>query len=182
VRVFAASSATVLVAKFDADAHKETPTKFEVKGFPTLKWFPKGSLTPVDPADWATPVSISTPGGALTLGFRCAKRCASILRGDVDVPLRAPPKGRGRKHATAKAVHGAHEVDTALFDRLRALRRELAATRGVPPYVIFSDATLLELAARKPRTLDEFATIKGVGEKKLADLGETFLAAIADAG
>ena len=46
--VFAASSATVLVAKFDADAHKETPTKFEVKGFPTLKWFPKGSLVPVD--------------------------------------------------------------------------------------------------------------------------------------
>ncbi len=38
----------MLVAKFDADAHKETPTKFEVKGFPTLKWFPKGSLTPVD--------------------------------------------------------------------------------------------------------------------------------------
>jgi ATP-dependent DNA helicase RecQ len=48
----------------------------------------------------------------------------------------------------------------------------------VPPYVIFSDATLLELAARKPRTLEEFATVKGVGEKKLADLGETFLAAI----
>jgi ATP-dependent DNA helicase RecQ len=104
------------------------------------------------------------------------------LRGGVEVPLRAPPKGRGRKHATAKAVHGAHEVDTALFDRLRTLRRELAAARGVPPYVIFSDATLLELAARKPRTLEEFATVKGVGEKKLADLGETFLAAINDAG
>ena len=53
-----------------------------------------------------------------------------------------------------------------------------ATARGVPPYVIFSDATLLELAARKPRTLEEFATVKGVGEKKLADLGETFLAAI----
>ena len=63
-------------------------------------------------------------------------------------------------------------------DRLRALRRELAAARAVPPYVIFSDATLLELAARKPRTLDEFAAIKGVGEKKLADLGQVFLDAI----
>ena len=100
------------------------------------------------------------------------------LRGELEVPLRAPPRGRGRKHATAKAVHGAHEVDTDLFDRLRSLRRELATARGVPPYVIFSDATLLELAARKPRTLEEFATVKGVGEKKLADLGETFLAAI----
>ena len=75
-------------------------------------------------------------------------------------------------------MHGAHEVDAALFDRLRTVRRDLAAQRGVPPYVIFSDATLLELAARKPRTLDEFATVKGVGEKKLADLGQTFLDAI----
>ena len=116
--------------------------------------------------DGEHPVLVLTPDGQ------------RALRGDVDVPLRAPPKGRGRRHATAKAVHGAHEVDTNLFDRLRALRRELAAMRGVPPYVIFSDATLLELAARKPRTLDEFATVKGVGEKKLADLGETFLAAI----
>jgi ATP-dependent DNA helicase RecQ len=102
------------------------------------------------------------------------------LKGDRDVPLRAPPKGRSRKHATAKAVHGAHEVDAALFDRLRALRRDLAAQRGVPPYVIFSDATLLELAGRKPRTLEEFATVKGVGEKKLADLGPAFLAAISE--
>lgn len=102
----------------------------------------------------------------------------SALRGEREVPLRAPPKGRGRKHATAKAVHGAHEVDTALFDRLRALRRDLAASRGVPPYLIFSDATLLELAARRPRTLNELATVKGVGEKKLADLGPAFLGAI----
>jgi ATP-dependent DNA helicase RecQ len=100
------------------------------------------------------------------------------LRGELEVALRAPPRGRGRRHATAREVHGAHEVDTALFERLRALRRELAAQRGVPPYVIFSDATLLEMAARRPSTLAELAGIKGVGEKKLADLGETFLAAI----
>ncbi|MFM9170526.1 MAG: HRDC domain-containing protein [Phycisphaerales bacterium] len=48
----------------------------------------------------------------------------------------------------------------------------------MPPYVIFSDATLLEMAARKPTTLEALASVKGVGEKKLADLGETFLAAI----
>ncbi len=115
------------------------------------------------------PVLVLTPEG----------QCA--LRGEREVPLRAPPRGRGRKHAAAATgVHGAHQVDSALFDRLRALRRDLAATRGVPPYVIFSDATLLELAARKPATLEEFATIKGVGEKKLVDLGRTFLAAIAE--
>ena len=116
--------------------------------------------------DGEHPVLVLTPDGH------------RALRGELEVPLRAPPRGRGRKHATAKAVHGAHEVDAALFDRLRTVRRDLAAQRGVPPYVIFSDATLLELAARKPRTLDEFATVKGVGEKKLADLGQTFLDAI----
>jgi ATP-dependent DNA helicase RecQ len=100
------------------------------------------------------------------------------LRGEMEVALRAPPRGRGRKHATAAAVHGAHEVDASLFDRLRTLRRELATTRGVPPYVIFSDATLMEMAARKPQSLNEFAEIKGVGEKKLADLGLTFLRVI----
>ncbi|MFM8640461.1 MAG: HRDC domain-containing protein [Planctomycetota bacterium] len=54
----------------------------------------------------------------------------------------------------------------------------MASARGVPPYLIFSDATLLELASRRPRTLEELATVKGVGEKKLADLGPAFLAAI----
>jgi len=100
------------------------------------------------------------------------------LRGEVEVQLRAPPKGRSRAHATATTVHGAHEVDASLFDRLRTLRRELATSRRVPPYVIFSDATLMEMAARKPQSLDEFAQIKGVGEKKLADLGLTFLRVI----
>jgi ATP-dependent DNA helicase RecQ len=104
------------------------------------------------------------------------------LRGGLEVPLRAPPRGRGRRHAAAKAVHGAHEVDTGLFERLRALRRELAAARGVPPYVVFSDATLLEFAGRRPATLAEFAECRGVGERKLAEYGEAFLAEIARPG
>jgi ATP-dependent DNA helicase RecQ len=66
----------------------------------------------------------------------------------------------------------------ALFERLRALRKQLADTQGLPPYVIFHDATLREMAARRPQTLSQFAGIRGVGEGKLARYGQQFIAAL----
>jgi ATP-dependent DNA helicase RecQ len=71
-------------------------------------------------------------------------------------------------------------VDPALFDHLRELRRRLARERSLPPYLIFNDRTLAEMAAKKPRTAEEFRALKGVGDKKAADLGPTFLARIAE--
>jgi ATP-dependent DNA helicase RecQ len=61
---------------------------------------------------------------------------------------------------------------------LRRLRKQLADAQGLPPYVIFHDATLREMAARKPQTLDQFAAIRGVGEGKLARYGQQFIAAL----
>lgn len=69
--------------------------------------------------------------------------------------------------------------DDALFERLRVVRRELADERNVPAYIVFSDASLRQMARDYPRTLDEFARISGVGERKLAEFGERFLAEIA---
>jgi ATP-dependent DNA helicase RecQ len=69
--------------------------------------------------------------------------------------------------------------DHDLFDKLRALRRTLAQQRGVPPYVIFPDATLREFAAVRPKNLTEMRQLHGVGDVKLAQFGEQFLAAIA---
>jgi ATP-dependent DNA helicase RecQ len=66
-------------------------------------------------------------------------------------------------------------VDRDLFDHLRSLRRDLAAARGVPPYIIFNDATLRDLARRRPLSLDAFAHAYGVGERKLQDLGPVFV-------
>ena len=83
-------------------------------------------------------------------------------------------KGRGRKVATANTGGG----DPALFERLRALRKQLADAQGVPPYVIFSDATLREMAAGRPSTLAAFRRIAGVGDVKLERYGNTFLEAI----
>jgi ATP-dependent DNA helicase RecQ len=70
----------------------------------------------------------------------------------------------------------------ALFERLRALRKQLADTHGVPPYVIFHDATLREMVARRPQTLGQFAGIRGVGEGKLARYGQQFIAALREPG
>ena len=69
-------------------------------------------------------------------------------------------------------------MDRDLFERLRELRLTIARSRGVPPYVIFHDTTLRELARLKPRSLDELRHVYGVGERKAADLGAAFLAAI----
>jgi ATP-dependent DNA helicase RecQ len=66
----------------------------------------------------------------------------------------------------------------ALFERLRSLRKQLADSQGLPPYVIFHDATLREMVARKPRTLGQFAGIRGVGEGKLQRYGQQFIDAL----
>jgi ATP-dependent DNA helicase RecQ len=65
-----------------------------------------------------------------------------------------------------------------LFETLRALRKRLADAQGMPPYVIFHDATLREIAQRRPVTLGQFAGIRGVGEAKLARYGEEFVAVV----
>jgi ATP-dependent DNA helicase RecQ len=70
-------------------------------------------------------------------------------------------------------------VDDDLFERLRRLRKTIADESGVPPYVVFSDATLREFAANKPTTLNAFREISGVGDVKLERYGERFVSAIA---
>jgi ATP-dependent DNA helicase RecQ len=69
-------------------------------------------------------------------------------------------------------------VDRGLFDRLRALRLDIARQRDVPPYVIFHDATLREMAKLRPTSLTALLHVRGVGARKAEDLGELFLEAI----
>ena len=66
-----------------------------------------------------------------------------------------------------------------LFEALRELRMELAKEQGVPPYVIFHDRTLEEMAQSRPQTEDDFRYLGGVGESKLDRYGEDFMAVIA---
>jgi ATP-dependent DNA helicase RecQ len=88
-------------------------------------------------------------------------------------PTRERPARRAR--VEAESWEG---VDRDLFERLRALRRKLAYARGVPPYVIFHDTTLREMARLKPTSLAALRDVYGVGERKAAELGEQFLSEI----
>ena len=63
-----------------------------------------------------------------------------------------------------------------MFQRLKALRRRIADEKKLPAYIVFSDATLLAMAAKHPRTEEELLTITGVGPKKLSQYGALFLA------
>jgi len=72
----------------------------------------------------------------------------------------------------------ASAADSALVGELKALRRRLADARGIPAYMVLSDATLLEMARRRPRDAAELLAVPGIGPKKLAQYGSEFLAVI----
>lgn len=92
---------------------------------------------------------------------------------------RRPVKGRVERRAKIESDSW-QDVDRDLFERLRGVRLQIARARGVPPYVIFHDTTLRELARVRPKTMEELHGIRGIGARKAEDLGETFLAAIRD--
>ena len=85
-----------------------------------------------------------------------------------------PEKGRLPKRARVE-TEGWEGVDRDLFERLRSMRMQVARKRGVPPYVIFHDTTLREIARTKPTTMDALRHIYGVGARKADDLGEMVL-------
>jgi ATP-dependent DNA helicase RecQ len=91
---------------------------------------------------------------------------------------RKPVAGKAPKRARIE-TESWQDVDRDLFERLRALRLDIARQRGVPPYVIFHDTTLREMARLKPRSVSALLDVRGVGARKAEDLGEAFVAVIA---
>ncbi|HEX6203228.1 MAG TPA: DNA helicase RecQ [Thermoanaerobaculia bacterium] len=106
-----------------------------------------------------------------------------LLRGELQ-PVLYRERVRAKKRAApSKAERESWEgVDRDLFEALRELRREIARERGVPPYVVGHDSMLRELARVRPTTLGGLLAVRGMGEKKAAELGERFLAVIAGEG
>lgn len=121
--------------------------------------------------DEAMPVLVLTPDGVALLKDPAARPDLKLAR------QRRPSKDKPARRSRPEAESW-QDVDRELFDRLRALRLEVARARGVPPYVIFHDTTLREMARLKPRTIDELYGVYGIGARKAEELGEMFLRAI----
>jgi ATP-dependent DNA helicase RecQ len=125
-------------------------------------------------------------------GLRLTEASRPLLRGETTFTLREVhrPARRGRPGADGTAGGGQRRTgapefdrpeDSALWEALRRCRKDLAAAEGVPPYIIFHDATLAAMVDERPQDRDAFAELPGVGERKLRDWADPFLAVIRDA-
>jgi ATP-dependent DNA helicase RecQ len=122
--------------------------------------------------DDAYPVLQLTPTGATLMRSGVVSDDFSLAR------QRRPEKGRAAPRARIE-VESWDGVDKGLFERLRAMRMKLARARGVPPYVIFHDATLRELARVRPQSLQDLAGVYGMGVRKIEAFGAAVLEAVA---
>ncbi len=115
-------------------------------------------------------------------GLRLSDSCRPLLRGEVSLQLRRDLKPQQSAKASGSAARQLVRGDEReQWEALRALRKRLAEEHAVPPYVIFPDATLLEMLRSKPTTMAEMARVSGVGARKLERYGEAFLEVLAGA-
>jgi ATP-dependent DNA helicase RecQ len=121
-------------------------------------------------------VAVQAEHGTLAL----TETSAAVLRREREVPMRREPE-RAAKAARTKAKAAAVEMPAEaapVFEKLRTWRSATAKEQGVPPYVVFHDKTLREIATVMPSSLEELGTVSGVGENKLAKYGEQILATL----
>jgi ATP-dependent DNA helicase RecQ len=112
--------------------------------------------------------------GALVL----TEKCREVLRGEQKLQLRKQVKHEKSSSSGKKQKSLVRPQDEGLWQALRNLRTELATEMGVPPYVVFSDASLQEMIKIRPQSLTDFNRVSGVGEQKLQRYGQKFVAEI----
>ncbi len=139
---------------------------------------------------WQAFIRQAVAGTYLTINIQkfgalqIARRGSAVAAGEEDFVLREIAAKKPARAAKARKADrlALAECDQELLIALKALRLDLARTRKVPAYVVFPDATLIEMARERPANLNEMATINGVGPAKLKNFGETFLDAITARG
>lgn len=117
----------------------------------------------------------ANPHGGLEFG----PEARAILKGEAPLKLVLPP--RRERRSRRDRASGANPVGNPLFEALRARRREIAQEAGLPPYVIFHDSVLRDMALNRPSSLAELGRISGVGTRKLDAYGAAFLEVIREA-
>jgi ATP-dependent DNA helicase RecQ len=153
--------------------------KVRARGHDRLPTFGVGRE--LDRAGWAAVFrqmlgrDLVRPDPARHGALRLTAAARPVLRGEAAVTLRREAPA-GAPAPAARAL--VDEEDAGLLAALKARRRALAEAQGVPPYVVFADRTLIEMAERRPATLDAMAGITGVGAVKLARYGPAFLEVI----
>ena len=103
------------------------------------------------------------------------KKCIPLMKGEAQVYMKTEVAGRKAPKKAGRIAAELSVAERALFEDLRKLRAELAAEAGVPPYVVFSDKTLKDMAVRRPATRQEMLDVYGVGEAKYEKYGAVFL-------
>lgn len=111
--------------------------------------------------------------------LRLTETSRAVLRGETKVML-AKPRIKLQKTKKSRAIEQLPEHDSKLLQTLRKLRKTIASEDSVPAYIVFSDASLIDMAAAQPQTRHDFLAISGVGQKKLDKYGERFIDAIAE--
>jgi ATP-dependent DNA helicase RecQ len=99
-----------------------------------------------------------------------------VLRGDVELKLAVPRVVALKPRVMQKSYGG--NYDRKLFAKLRKLRKAIADEENIPPYVVFNDATLIEMAEQMPLSASEMLSVNGVGTRKLERFGKEFMALI----
>lgn len=135
-------------------------------------------------SEWRTILRQLVAGGYLAVqpgvygSLSLADRSVGLINGGEPFRLRLETSKRGGRRGRRGMPPALPAADAELVARLKSLRRDLAATRNVPAYVVFSDRTLEEMAAARPRSLEELAGVRGVGTAKLAAFGPAFLSVL----
>ena len=115
-------------------------------------------------------------------GLELTEQCRPLLRGEMSLQLRKDSVRSALRKKPARRNAGVSDADRHLWDALRECRKRLASEHDVPPYVIFHDATLMQMMEFRPETADAMLGLNGVGPNKLERYGDAFLEVIRNAG
>ena len=160
-------------------------------GYDQIKTYGAGRDLPY--LDWYSYIHQMLNDGLFYIAYeegyalKITERGQQVLKGELPLPLRKfQPTEKAEKPTRAgkKAAHAAASgtPEAQLFDKLRKLRKQIADEQGVPPYVVFSDATLQEMAAERPVSRVGMLGVSGVGMKKFETYGEVFIKLILEEG